>query len=77
MIMAFRARDRGRASSDSCADAKWRLYEQESCVARNDYRDTINAFTDAVFEWQGENKDQMTGAMAVACFGCRPRPVLA
>ncbi len=29
-------------------------------VARNDYRNTINAFTGAAFDWQGANKDQMT-----------------
>ena len=29
-------------------------------MARNDYRNTINAFTGASFDWQGANKDQMT-----------------
>jgi hypothetical protein len=29
-------------------------------VARNDFRNTINAFTGAIFDWQGTNKDQMT-----------------
>ena len=29
-------------------------------MARNDYRNTINAFTGASFDWQGKNKDQMT-----------------
>ena len=29
-------------------------------MARNDYRNTINAFPGASFDWQGANKDQMT-----------------